>query len=138
MQLRDWFRRPRFASIARDGWELESAEARHAKFPDSFEIPSLEQREDLKPGDAAKLLFDAEVREDGEIVDRGVSRMWVVVQSRKGRNYIGVLDSDPGYAENLSLGPGSEVLFAPEHVADIDRPPDDYLAERFGHKFPKS
>jgi len=113
----------RLATIETDGWTLESAEARHAERPTTFEIPERAARESLKIGDAAKLLFDVEAREGGKVVDRGVQRMWVIVKRRAGHYYVGVLDSDPGTAHNLTLGPGATVCFGSEHVADIARPP---------------
>ena len=45
------------ATTERDGWQLESAEARHAANPERFWIPTRLQRETLRPGDGAKLLF---------------------------------------------------------------------------------
>jgi hypothetical protein len=44
-------------SLDDDGWELESAEARHAEHPDKFLIPSLDERRSLRAGDRVKLLF---------------------------------------------------------------------------------
>jgi len=35
-----------------------------------------------------------------------------------------VLISDPGIAEGLDLRPGKELVFRPEHICAIDRPPD--------------
>jgi len=122
------------ATIAQDGWTLESGEKRHAQDPDTFEIPSRVKRESLSRGDAVQLLFDIETG-DTDQVDRGVDRMWVIVKERADGLYIGVLDSDPGIAEGLTLRPGTEVLFGPEHVIDIDRPPDNYLLEKFGPSF---
>jgi hypothetical protein len=66
--------------IASDGWELISAEDRNVAAPETFHIPAREKRESLAPGDAAKLLFDIETREEGRVVDRGVDRMWVIVR----------------------------------------------------------
>jgi len=55
--------------IAGDGWELISAEDHTAAHPETFKIPAREKRESLAPGDAAKLLFDIETREEGRIVE---------------------------------------------------------------------
>lgn len=112
-----------------------SAEARQAEHPDSFRIPERQARESLAPGDAAKLLFDIEMLAAGRVIDRGVDRMWIIVKRRVGDNYIGVLDSDPGLAEGLSLGPGTEVLFGPEHISDIDHPPRSYVIDKYGSDF---
>jgi uncharacterized protein YegJ (DUF2314 family) len=121
--------------IAVDGWELISAEDRTVGHPETFQIPAREKRESLAPGDAAKLLFDIETREEGRVVDRGVDRMWVIVKARTERGYIGVLDSDPGAAENLRLREGDSVTFGPEHIADIATPPRQYVIKKYGASF---
>ena len=95
----------------------------------------MERRAGLVPGDAATLLFEIETRERGKVIDRGVDRMWVIVKSRIGNRYVGVLDSDPGRAEGLQLESGDEVVFGPEHVANIDRPPREYVIGKYGQDF---
>jgi hypothetical protein len=116
-------------------WELVSAEERNAAHPRTFKIPTREQRETLAPGDGVKLLFDIETREDGRIVDRGVDRMWVIVKAQTKGGYIGVLDDDPGSAENLRLREGDVITFGPEHIADIDTPPREYVIKKYGASF---
>ena len=118
-----------------NGWELISAEDRNAAYPDTFQIPSREKRESLAPGDGAKLLFDIETREGGRVVDRGVDRMWVIVKARTERGYIGVLDSDPGTAKNLLLRQGDSITFGPEHIAETDTPPREYVINKYGASF---
>jgi hypothetical protein len=118
-----------------DGWELISAEDRNATHPDTFQIPAREKRESLAPGDAAKLLFDIETREEGRVVDRGVDRMWVIIKSRTEGGYIGVLDSNPGTAENLRLQEGDNITFGPEHITEIGSPPRDYVMKKYGASF---
>ena len=124
-----------FPTIERDGWTLLSGEERHDLFPEKFRIPGRSERESLSPGDAAQLLFDIETKEGGLVIDRGVDRMWVIVKRRTGDIYSGILDSDPGQAEGLSLRPGTEVTFRPEHVIAIARPPDGYVLEKYGQNF---
>ena len=51
-------------------------------------------------------------------MDRGVDRMWVVVKARTNGGYVGVLDNNPGPAENLRLREGDNVAFGPEHIAE--------------------
>ena len=126
---------PIFPTIEQNGWTLLSGEETHALHPETFWIPDRKARESLSPGDAAQLLFDIETREGGRVVDRGVDRMWVIVKGRTGALYRGVLDSDPGQAEGLSLRPGIEVNFLPEHVIAIERPPDRYVLEKYGPNF---
>ena len=126
---------PLFASLKNDGWALESGEERHARNPTQFALPSRTARESLERGDAAKLLFVIETSEAGSLVDRGVDRMWVIVKRRAGAAYVGVLSSDPGVADGLTLRPGAEILFGPEHVIEIDHPPREYILEKFGPTF---
>ena len=123
------------SKTAGDGWELISAEDRNATHPETFHIPAREKREGLAQGDAAKLLFDIETREGGRIVDRGVDRMWVIVKARTERGYIGILDNDPGTAENLGLREGDSIAFGPEHIADIGNPPREYVIKKYGASF---
>ena len=120
---------PESSSMERNGWVLLSAEVRHLQHPKTFRIPPRCDRETLSMGDAAQLLFDIETREGDRVIDRGVDRMWVIVKSREGNRYTGVLDSDPGFAEGLSLRQGDEVIFSPEHVIAISRPPKDYVLD---------
>jgi hypothetical protein len=122
----------RAASIEQDGWALVSAEKQNTAYPKTFAIPDRRMRESLRPGDAAKLLFDIETRTQGRVVDRGVDRMWVIVRRHEDGGYLGVLDNDPGQAEGLSLHAGMEIHFGPEHIADIEQPPDGYVLEKYG------
>ena len=126
----------RLATIEEDGWQLESGEARHAAAPDTFWIPARAQRDSLRPGEAAKLLFEIEAENEGRL-ERGVERMWVIVRGRIGPFYTGVLDSTPASVEPAAsfLARGSEVLFAPEHVVDISTPPREYVVAHYGPDF---
>lgn len=117
------------------GWVLVSAEERQARHPETFILPDPAVRNGLAPGMAAQLLFDIETREDGKVIDRGVDRMWVIVlppQAGQAGRYLGVLDSDPGWAENLRLRKGDIIPFGPEHVCRVERPPRDFLLEAYG------
>lgn len=119
-------------------WSLKSAEDRHRSYPKTFEIPENEIRKGLLPGMAAKLLFDIETQEAGALVDHGVDRMWVIVlpnSAAPADRYYGILDSDPGIAENLHLRKGDIICFGSEHVCGVDQPPRDFLLEKYGHYF---
>jgi hypothetical protein len=98
-------------TIEENGWVLVSAEQRAAAAPGTFQIPPRAVRGSLSPGDGAKLLFDIETRDGGRIVERGVDRMWVIVKARTADGYIGVLDNNPGAAENLTLHERDPVAF---------------------------
>jgi hypothetical protein len=120
------------------GWQLVSAEQQRDSYPATFEIPDFEIRNNLSPGMGAKLLFDIETKANGVVIDRGVDRMWVIVlpesTSQLGR-YQGILDSDPGIAENLQLRKGDIITFGPEHICEINQPPREFLLEVHGFYF---
>ncbi len=105
----------RFPSLATDGWQLLDAEEHHRWAPDTFSIPTLPQREGLRVGDFAKLMFEISVE------DRlAVERMWVLVTARNESGYIGVLDNDPTeIAENDELWSGTELPFGTANVIAI-------------------
>lgn len=89
----------RMASFDRDFWQLRSGEEMHQHHPDSFWLPPREKRENLQPGQAAKLIFDIEsVDQDGTLQVQG-ERMWVVVAERVNDGYIGLLDNEPASLE---------------------------------------
>lgn len=116
----------RWPDYERDGFELLSAEERHAANPDTFWIPDVQVRSSLRRGQAAKLLFDIQFQEHGRPV-RGTERMWVIVSRREGDVYVGVLDSVPRTtAPGDPLQTGVEVPFLPEHVCDTGNPPQEY------------
>src|SRR5215510_6255854 len=122
-------------NLAEHYWQLESAEARHAAYPEEFSIPTRAERENLRRGQAAKLLFELEGEASGATVDRIVERIWVLVVERVGDRYIGVLDNQPLALEpapNVYLVEGAEIPFGPEHVIDIAEPPPEWISERLG------
>ena len=112
------------ARLESHGWELESAVGRHERFPDTFWIPSREERDGIVPGQAAKLIF--RIREAGAGPEDAPSteRMWVYVTGRRGDVFEGRLQNVPRTTDRLA--PGSPVRFLAEHVSDIDHPPEDY------------
>ena len=125
---------PRLATVERDGWQHESAANRHAAQPATFWIPSQGERDALRPGDGAKLLFRVGV--SNARTQTGLERMWVIVRKRAGGLYVGVLDNDPADEETAAiLKRGDEIVFAAEHVADISAPPREYVVRRHGTRF---
>jgi hypothetical protein len=105
-----------------DGWELERAEDRHAASPETFSIPSREERVAVAPGRTVKLLFLFMNEEQGTpIID--CERMWVTVLSAEGGTYTGRLESLP--ASSSALAPGYVVSFGPEHIAAVMTPTTD-------------
>ena len=110
---------PQFATLERDGWELESGEARNAAFPDTFPIPPRGEREALEVGAHVKLMFNI-----GK-TDAGFERMWVLVESTLPGAYVGepvyvgALRSKPVTAHD-ALAWGCRVVFGPEHVIQFE------------------
>lgn len=99
-------------------WSLIDGEDRHELNPDTFEIPTLEERANLKEGDYAKLIFRIAMDDTGERDCH--ERMWAIVQERTSSGYIGTLDNQPGAVDDdHSLQYGSRVAFEPRHVIDI-------------------
>jgi hypothetical protein len=64
-------------------WHLDSEVKRHQDFPDSFWIPSDEEKEAIRPGDRVKLLF--------ELRDGWGERMWVDVIAVRRGHLVGTL-----------------------------------------------
>ena len=101
-----------------DGWELDNGESCHAEFPETFWIPSREERDSLQRGDYAKLIFRIALDSDEDPVS--VERMWVLVRGRVGPIYFGTLANEPdAIDENDELWFGCELPFRAEHVIDI-------------------
>lgn len=126
--------RMRRANLREHYWQLESAEARHAAHPESFRIPPRSEREQLRRGQAARLLFELEGEAETG-AERIVERMWVIVAERVGDGYIGILDDEPASLEpgpNVYLAEGAEIPFWPEHVIDIGDPPEEWVEHRLG------
>ena len=85
--------------------QLADVERRSYRFK-GFKIPSREAREDLWPGDLAKLVF--------EVIGE---RLWVrVTEVLADGSYVGILASPPVFGDPPR---GVTVTFAPENVADI-------------------
>jgi uncharacterized protein YegJ (DUF2314 family) len=96
------------------GYSFVSAVQSNKIHPDTFEIPDVETRHNLRPGDIVKLLFKPKCK--GGIVER----MWVRVFKRmKEGVYEGVLDNEPLYDLKEVLQCDDTVYFRPDHVADI-------------------
>ncbi|WP_425397518.1 hypothetical protein [Aeoliella sp.] len=110
------------SSLESVGWELESAEQRHALAPDSFHIPGREERESLQAGRRVQLLFLMEVS-DSDVKDIMCEKMWVTIETVTATCYRGVLDSMPVSSDALS--PGDLVEFGPEHISCVLIPKTD-------------
>ena len=127
----------RLPTRGRDFWELRSGEASHRANPATFWLPPLEERRNLRRGQAARLIFDIEAENEAGNIEVQGERMWVIVSERCGDYYIGILDDQPVSiepAEGVYLRFGAEVPFLPEHVIDIADPPPEYAEWQLGQE----
>ena len=95
-------------------YTLNSGVDRHKEAPDTFEIPPESERESLRPGDLAKLIFRISVGDEVH-----VERMWVQVVQTKPEYYVGALDNDPCCTDDIRHG--MPVEFHADHIVQIDR-----------------
>lgn len=102
---------------------LEDGEILNKENPDTFWIPALDRRENLKEDDLVKLIFTIT---DGE-KSQG-ERMWVLVKSGDGSGYTGILDNDPYSTDQMEAG--ISVSFEPRHVIDIYAEASEEVAEQ--------
>jgi len=110
----------RLAEMSLDGWELESAEERHAGSPNTFWIPDRSVRESLVAGQLVQLLFQIQGEDDDGRPEVNVERMWVEIDGRRGELYLGTLRNQPATIEaGQGLEFRSRVAFLAEHVIDI-------------------
>ena len=124
----------RLPTLKLDYGALVSDEARHADSPDTFWIPSLPERQSLKVGQAAKLIFEIESENENGEVERDFERMWVVVSDTAAPYFIGRLTNKPVCIDenaDFYLKQDVEVPFLAEHVVDIDQPPEIFLSALF-------
>lgn len=107
----------KLADIETDGWELDDGEALHNEHPETFWIPSIDIRNNLKKEQIVKLIFRIVTIDDAGEEEVNVERMWVIVKDRIGSLYRGQLDNDPYCTEDMRAG--LEVWFLPNHVINI-------------------
>lgn len=95
-------------------WRLGSGVKRNREFPDSFWIPSEDEKDNVRPGDVVKLMFEQS--------DGWVERMWVGVERvGRRRRWIGTLTNTPlGFPR---LQPGDKIRFRRKHIIDYDLDP---------------
>ena len=96
-------------------WGLLDAEAQHAAFPDTFPIPTQEEREPLRAGDMVNLVF---LLDPPPSSGPNAERMWVEVRATADDgSYEGFLTNRPVVI--TSLAPSAVVAFEAKHVAGI-------------------
>lgn len=96
---------------------LESGVERNRQYPESFQIPLAEEKDELVVGDVAKLMWRV----------RGLpgERMWVEVTSREGDRFTGRLINDPVF---VYASHGEEIRFGGDHIIDY-RPRDETFSD---------
>jgi hypothetical protein len=94
--------------------KLEDVEEVAKQNPQTFFIPSAEERKSQRVGSSVRLHF---VIKDPEAGEPGAERMWVTITQEQGlfRPYKGVLENAPVFIEDLE--PGDEITFRPCHIA---------------------
>ena len=123
------------ATIKTDFWELRSGELAHLKNPESFRIPSLAERQNVRRGQAVRLIFDIEGENEDRSIETVGERMWVIVSEEIGAEYVGILDNQPACSnleDNVYLRFGVEVPFRAEHIIDVENPPQEYVEWQLG------
>lgn len=107
----------KLTTIENGGWELDDGEAIHQEHPDTFWIPELNKRENLKPDQIVKLIFRISTIDKSGNREISIERMWVIVKGGVGGFYRGILDNDPYCTDDIKAG--MEVWFQPKHVISI-------------------
>lgn len=101
-------------------WILANAEILSAESSETFSIPSKKERENLLPGEYAKLIFrTSQSTEAGASQQPSGERMWVKITKRTPEGYDGLLDNDPQVISTLSAG--DLISFRPENIVDFQR-----------------
>jgi hypothetical protein len=112
----------RLATLVNNGYELSNAEDMHSEHPETFYLPSEEERTNLLIDDTVKLIFQIAVEPDERHAPDGEfgERMWVQVKGKFGPYYVGTLDNNPiTTTEQNNIIYDDLVVFLPEHVIDI-------------------
>lgn len=80
---------------------------RYLESPETFEVPDLELKKMIQPGDLVKLVWSV-ARSPGE-------RMWVRVTHRHGGRLMGNLEDQP---LSVDMHPGEQVAFVIDDIID--------------------
>ena len=91
---------------------IDDGEAMHRSAPETYCIPSAQERDAVQPGEYVRLVFRLEV-ESRSIAER----MWVQVTQREGGSYIGLLANTPECITRLRCG--DLVRFKPRNVIKV-------------------
>jgi hypothetical protein len=115
----------RLPRLELDGWAFTNGEDLAAQYPDTFHIPSSENRSSVPVGHFVKLGFEV-LEYDPESPDDHYpagERMWAKVIGYDGPYLVGVwMNESISSSVFPALGWGRPVSFLPEHIIDIDDP----------------
>ena len=129
------------ALLARGGWDLGDAQARHRANPDSFWLPPDEELARIAPGSQVRLIF--RLLDQADLVRDGVEpygptgapnltiqfeRMWLWVERLDGEALVGILDNLP-MATHARLAPGARVRFRRRDVIDLEPAPSTTMED---------
>jgi hypothetical protein len=92
-------------------YALVSGIDRHQRSPNSFLIPSPDEKSAVKPGDYVKLIFS----QGDESLP--AERMWVKVTSREGDSLRGTLASEPYAVTQLAFN--ALIEFETDHIIAV-------------------
>jgi hypothetical protein len=101
-------------------WTLRSGIKQSRLHPQTFWIPSEEDKDAVEPGSVVKLMFRQS--------DGWGERMWVIVEKVSRRSMIGSLANTPVEFPRLDFG--SKIKFRREHIIGIDLDPHTQMVER--------
>lgn len=91
-------------------WSLASGLERNRLYPDTFWVPTREDKSRIQVGSIVKLMF--------EMKDGWAERMWVEVTEINRKGYVGTLCNTPVGIPRLA--PGKPVKFSADGIIDID------------------
>ncbi len=92
-------------------YALASGTEQHQRYPDSFWIPSPDEKSAVQPGDYVKLIF---VQGDENLPGE---RMWVKVTSRVGDSLRGTLANEPYALTQLAFN--DLIEFEDDHIIAV-------------------
>lgn len=108
------------------GYILEDIIQQNKKHPRHFMKPSEQEINSLQPGDMVKLIFLFH-----QTLENGCNgeRMWVIIDSIKGDNFVGILDNDPCFLTTIKAG--DKIEFQARNIASLITPAPDVDFEKF-------
>lgn len=103
-------------------WHLDDVEKAAQAFPDSFFIPSKEEKQSLVAGKRVQLHF---ILDNPKEKEPRAERMWVTISKvlLLKQGYEGVLNNQPKYIKGLKAG--DKIKFQPKHIAQVFIARDD-------------